>query len=344
MSRINCFDRAQYAAYDYSGGNARESTNTADTRRDTASSDDVSISAEARRRAFEEKTRIMMERSGVQFDESALRRMSQDFGFAMDSLGTLSPSGAFSRVLANSEADHEDMLRGLSEKYSELREGIRDAISALLGYVQPQSNSTSVSNSAEVNSASEALAATQANDAETEQTLEDFKREIYEIINRMPNHPTQDRSLMIIHISDKAFEKMMSDPGYKDETLYHIQQSMMGYDPVCPWYHIITIGDDCEYRADSYGAAFGSVFDSASTTGFTPNGGNKAASIAARKRAQVAFDRVTAQERLAEHRRREKELRDEEYEKELLARKHTATELQKEAAMKYERNILVIGL
>ncbi len=86
------------------------------------------------------------------------------------------------------------------------------------------------------------------------QTLDDFKREMYCAIDKMPVHPSQFQTQISISISDKAFEKMMNDHAYKDLMIKTIQRDLGGAFSAgaAPSYSVIRIGDNCEYMS-AYG-------------------------------------------------------------------------------------------
>ncbi len=139
------------------------------------------------------------------------------------------------------------------------------------------------------------------NNGEIAQTLGEFKLEMYNTINRMSVHPSLSSTQISINISDKAFEKMMNDPEYKDLMLSTIQRDLGGAYPVAaaPSYSIIRIGDDCEYKADAMGSAYGATFSVAKSDSFVQKNTKK-----------TSFDYDDFYKRNAIHRQTEKRLQE----------------------------------
>lgn len=187
-----------------------------------------------------------------------------------------------------------------------------------------------------------------SNEAETPQTLEDFKREMYDTINKMQVHPSQSKTQISVNISDKAFEKMMNDPEYKNLMLKTIQRDLNGAYPgggVAPSYSVITIGNDCEYRADSYGSAYGDIFARSSTNSFLEKNTKKAASSYDDHRRKTQYNssdqdtiRQLTERSLLEQQLQAQRLREEESEQKTRAEKLDKS-MQQRAIVQYENNL-----
>ncbi len=166
--------------------------------------------------------------------------------------------------------------------------------------------------------------------AESAQTLDDFKWEMYDIIDKMPVHPSQSGTQISINISDKAFEKMMNDPAYKDLMLKTIQRDLGGAYPAgaAPSYSVIRIGDDCEYKADAMGAAFGAGFSAAKANGFLEKNTNRASSN---------YDEYNGRKERIDKRRVEKQAEERLLEKRLFEKRAMARELQEQQLARTDR-------
>lgn len=186
-------------------------------------------------------------------------------------------------------------------------------------------------------------------EAATPQTLDDFKKEVYDTINKMQVHPSQSKTQISINISDKAFEKMKNDPDYKDLMLRTIQRDLNGAYPggcVAPSYSIITIGNDCEYKADAYGSAYGDVFSTKSANSFWEKNTKKAASSYndSRKKTQsnARYQDIlnqASERKIFEQKLQAQKLREEDTEKAVQAEKRDKAIQQQRAITQYENNL-----
>ncbi len=179
---------------------------------------------------------------------------------------------------------------------------------------------------------------------ETDRTLDDFKREVYDIINKMPVHPSQSETQISISISDKAFEKMMNDSAYKDLMLKTIQRDLGGAYPAgaAPSYSIIRIGDDCEYSADAMGSAYGASFSAAQANGFLQKNTKSASSDydeynRRKKQTGKQLQEKQAEERLLEKRLLEKRAMAKELAAELQEQQLAQTGRTRNAAAEYDK-------
>ncbi len=100
-------------------------------------------------------------------------------------------------------------------------------------------------------------------------TLEEFKKEIYDIINSVPITGLAG-SQITINISDKAFEKMMND-----EQFMKIHLGALIRDLSCPptpmyspTYVVFEIDTENGYRGTSYGSNYKSTFENKSKDSF----------------------------------------------------------------------------
>ncbi len=116
----------------------------------------------------------------------------------------------------------------------------------------------------------QALRATGIDKSTTAQALDEFKKEIFGIINNMCVHSSQSNTQVSIAISEKGFQKMMNVPEYKDLMLRTIQRDLNGAYPLAaaPSYSVITIDDDGEYSATAMGASYGALFSANSSKSF----------------------------------------------------------------------------
>jgi hypothetical protein len=144
--------------------------------------------------------------------------------------------------------------------------------------------------------------------------LDDFKREMYEAIGKMTHHASQAKTQISISISDKAFEKMRTDPAYKDLMLRTIQRDLNGAYPAAaaPSYSVITIGDDGEYKADAMGSSYGALFSTKSAGSFWEKNTKKSsASYEERKRLEARRYQDVLEKKLEEKRLEDKRRLDE---------------------------------
>ena len=196
-------------------------------------------------------------------------------------------------------------------------------------------------------SESEALEDTAKTDASGDenkpQTLEEFKREVYGLLNSMYIHPSQSKTQISISISDKAFEKMMNDPEYKKEILNVIQRDLGAAYPARaePTYSCLRIGDDGEYRGDAMGAAFEGEFSTRSANSFwEKNTDRSAATYDQSKRNRQTTDEKRLTEKYAMDRLLEKRDLDQ-----LLQEKNQAQALQKKKILQqYENNLMKVDI
>ncbi len=191
---------------------------------------------------------------------------------------------------------------------------------------------TSYTNSYSGAAQSRGQMADSVSNGENAQTLDEFKREMYNTINRMSVHPSQSNTQISINISDKAFERMMHDPEYKDLMLRTIQRDLGGAYPAAatPSYSIIRIGDDCEYKADAMGSAYGATFSAAKSDSFVRKNTKK-----------TSFDyddyyRRNAIYRQAEKRLQEKRIADRETAEDLREQKLAQSRQRAKAAFAYD--------
>lgn len=148
------------------------------------------------------------------------------------------------------------------------------------------------------------------NSGESAKSLDDFKREVYGLIDKMSIHSSQSLTQISISIADKAFEKMQADPQYKDLMLRTIQRDLNGVYPAAaaPSYSVITIGEDGEYSATAMGSANGGLFAAKSSNSFWERNTRKSSEYdERRKQAAERYEDILARavaERRMEDKRR----------------------------------------
>ncbi len=100
-------------------------------------------------------------------------------------------------------------------------------------------------------------------------TLEEFKKEVYDIIDSVPITGLAGSSI-VINISDAAFEKMMSDEKFMKVELGALIRDL-GWPPTQmynPAYVVFEISAEEGYKGTSYGSAHKSTFESKSENSF----------------------------------------------------------------------------
>jgi len=100
-------------------------------------------------------------------------------------------------------------------------------------------------------------------------TLEEFKKEVYDILNSVPITGLAG-SMISINISDAAFERMMNDEQFMKVQLGALIRDL-GWPPTpmySPAYVVFEIDPVDGYRGTSYGSNYKSVFENRSKDSF----------------------------------------------------------------------------
>jgi DNA-binding ferritin-like protein len=118
MNRISNLGRANVAYHRADVRVKKESEQPQAAKQSNTPAVRTSFSEEGKRLSFAEKSRILEEKSGIHVDENTPHIMSRDSDFK------LSPRGEFLRIHTNGAENHEEYLKGMSEKYTELRDEI----------------------------------------------------------------------------------------------------------------------------------------------------------------------------------------------------------------------------